>query len=611
MKKKFLLTFGCVATSITTVSPLLVLASCGHRNTQYDKIANTLYKTAITEFAGSEVASAIFKDVTPGIAGITSIPRPSGNLDQIRKYLKDRLTALGVTNIYENKDAKDLSSMWFDIPASADGANIPKIIIQGHMDLVFAFDKAAFPEGNPDPLTYVIKPTYDKDRNSIHTEGYKTSLGADNGIGVAMMLAMLIHKDEPGFKHGPIRCIITADEETGMKGANALVCDEQGKMDLKTSEKLVKILDAPYLINVDGETIGEIVTSTAGGVGSHYRQNFERKTIPDWEGTEFNEFTVTVSGLKGGHSGVDINNWCANAIKMIAQILNYCDTRYLQLINLTTPGIEAYNSIPDICSATFAFAGDRKQVENAAEYVKFVASREYTAETYDNIKIDIEDIPDKKYVYGLSHEDTRSIYFLIQSLWYGPYSWSDPEKKIVETSANVGPAELTVSQDASDKRKYPSSFKLSTYSRSQKDEDVTYFYDADKKYCNFYLGEDVKTEETDTNEPEKTYTKDSIYPGWAKGQGQSTIHDLIAKGFKEFDVESKDVDIHGGVEDAWWCLAFKQLAADSQYKSIFENWSQTAIGATIEYCHNPKEELHLDAVTQAIKTILYTLDNLK
>ena len=376
MKKKLLLPFTCITTSIASLSPLSILSSCG--NHEYDKIANELYKSTITEFVGSNTAKTLIPDTYDGVAGVTSVARPTGHLNNIRNYLKTRIKELGLTDedIHENTNVDEqYRSLWFDIPASAGNENKSPVILQGHMDLVFAFDEEAFKRtypGEPLPEKTQWNPhaVIDKKTNSIHTENYCTTLGADNGSGISQMLAILKNKDLEGFNHGPIRCILTADEEDGMKGADALVCGEFMTEEFipQPAVELAKIFNTPYMVNIDAETLGEMVTSNAGGIGCYYNQKYKRVRT-NLIGPTYKQFTIKISGLKGGHSGADINFWHANAVKMASQILYFCDLNGIILTGMETPGTTAYNSIPSSCIFSFAAPDTLQQIQDACTYV--------------------------------------------------------------------------------------------------------------------------------------------------------------------------------------------------------------------------------------------------
>ena len=227
---------------------------------------------------------------------ITKIPRPSKKEEKISAWLEQTGKALGLPTKRDK-----VGNVLISKPATPGKENVTPVIFQAHMDMVceknndtnFDFEKDAI-------QTYV-------DGEWLKAKG--TTLGADDGIGMAMALAIL---DDKELEHGPIECLFTIDEETGLSGAKAL---EAGFMTGK------------MLINLDSEDEGQFFIGCAGGKDTVATLECDYENVKDLEEEEFNFFKITVKGLQGGHSGDDINKGRGNAVKLLTRVLwnAYCD----------------------------------------------------------------------------------------------------------------------------------------------------------------------------------------------------------------------------------------------------------------------------------------------
>ena len=219
-------------------------------------------------------------------AKINTIPRPSKREEKMIEYLKE----FGKQHTLETKVDKTGNVLIYK-PATPGYENRPTVILQSHMDMVcdklidvdFDFDTDAI-------QTYV-------DGEWLKAKG--TTLGADEGIGCAIELAVLESND---FEHGPLECVFTRDEETQLTGAMGMQAG---------------FMTGDWLINLDSEDEGQIFVSCAGGRSTTATFNFNREAAPD----NYFFFEVSLKGLTGGHSGDDINKMRANAIKVLTRFL--------------------------------------------------------------------------------------------------------------------------------------------------------------------------------------------------------------------------------------------------------------------------------------------------
>ncbi|MGN0282759.1 MAG: aminoacyl-histidine dipeptidase [Prevotella sp.] len=232
------------------------------------------------------------KNLTPeciwrNFDALTQIPRPSGHLEKVQQFLLDFAARIGVEAF---KDSAN--NIVMRKPASPGMEDRKGIILQAHMDMVPQKSPESTHNFETDPIQ-----TYIDEEGWVRAKG--TTLGADNGLGVATIMAVM---EDKTLKHGPVEGLITADEETGMFGAN----------DLPEGE-----LNGDILLNLDSETWGKFVIGSAGGINVTATLDYkEVETDPDDAAVR-----VTVKGLRGGHSGLEIHEGRANANKLMVRFV--------------------------------------------------------------------------------------------------------------------------------------------------------------------------------------------------------------------------------------------------------------------------------------------------
>ena len=230
------------------------------------------------------------KDLTPSLVwnifyDITRVPRPSKKEGKIREFLIDFAKNHNIA--YKVDDAGNVAMFR---PAAPGCENAPRIVMQGHMDMVCEKDANVQHDFDNDPIETII------DGEWVRANG--TTLGADNGIGMAAGLAALI---DDSIVAGPIQALFTVDEETGLTGANAL---GEG------------MIEGDILLNLDSEEDGEICIGCCGGLGTAASFKYTPTPAPDYL-----FFKVVLGGLNGGHSGADIHLERACANKVMARFL--------------------------------------------------------------------------------------------------------------------------------------------------------------------------------------------------------------------------------------------------------------------------------------------------
>lgn len=217
---------------------------------------------------------------------LTQVPRPSGHLEKVQQFLLDFAKNTGVEAF---KD--EAGNIVMRKPATPGMENRKTVILQAHMDMVPQKEKTSTHNFETDPIqTYI-------DGEWVRAKG--TTLGADDGLGVAAIMAVMEAKD---LKHGPIEALITADEETGMYGANGLSGGE---------------LEGEILLNLDTEQEGELIIGSAGGVDITATLDYQEAESDKTDAA----VKITIKGLKGGHSGLEICEGRGNANKMMVRIV--------------------------------------------------------------------------------------------------------------------------------------------------------------------------------------------------------------------------------------------------------------------------------------------------
>ena len=239
---------------------------------------------------------------------LTQIPRPSGHLEMIQAFLLDFAKNAGVEAF---KDPA--GNIVMRKPATPGMENKKGVILQAHMDMVPQKAKTSNHNFETDPIETWIDGEWVKAKD--------TTLGADDGMGVAAIMAIM--EDKGNLKHGPVEALITADEETGMFGAN----------DLPEGE-----LQGDILLNLDSETWGKFVIGSAGGIDITATLDY-KEVETDAEDTAVK---VTLKGLRGGHSGLEIHEGRGNAnklmVRFVREAIEECEARQLD-------GIEKIASI--------------------------------------------------------------------------------------------------------------------------------------------------------------------------------------------------------------------------------------------------------------------------
>lgn len=561
----------------TTIMPFVTtLASCGH-NGEFSKEAETIKKVAIDEFVK-----------------LCAIPHPTFGTRQMCDYLKSQLIELGYQSVNSLQDMnnkntfyedeyradrygpeKSSGNLFFDIPPSPGREHKQGIVLQAHMDMVLdGIDE-------DHALTQKIEPIIDG--NTIHSKDHKTSLGADDGAGVALILALA--KNPNIFEHGPIRCLITSDEEDGISGASNVT--EEG-------------LKYPYLINLDSEKVNEMIVSAAGTFDLYIQAWTINTTFvrSDLMGSLMNQYELKVSGLLGGHSAdaINLNRGCA--IKLANSIVNQIKTITPDDGDFSLISMKSSNANNAISSETTIRFGTTLPLEAESEFdidinwiidvMRDTFIKEHPDETGVKIECNLLSQSEKA-TKGLTVAGSRNILDMIPYCVFGPIAWLDDEHKEVETSSNLADLNLDLTLEGTTENPQ---FKIENLVRSSKGEKKEIV----KKFCE-QLGEEyIRAMVLGDGSPIRIMTET---PAW-EACDDSVYRNLAINGF--INAGKKDVSVincHAWLEPGY----FWEKYTTQQIKP-----HMISIGCDITDCHSKRETLYIDTYKPLIQTVLYVIN---
>ena len=482
----------------------------------------------------SEISTLKPQEVFKYFDQILQIPRPSKKEGKIRKFLIDFAKE---HNLQYSVD--DTGNVLIYKPATKGKENAPTVILQSHMDMVP--EKRTDLEHNfeTDPIEAYI------DGNWIRTKG--TTLGADDGIGIAATLAVLA---SDSLEHPPIEALFTVDEETGMTGAFGIKPN---------------FLKGEILINLDSEDEGELFIGSAGGMDTV--AIFEYK--PENTRQDFISYEVSIDKLHGGHSGDEIDKGYANAIKLLTRFLyNLHNQIYFQL-NFFEGG-KLRNAIPKDAKAYISFKPENQDTVKAL-HSKFA---EIFRQEYG--KTDPEQVFSiKKIEFQEKAIDNTIKEKLLLSLYacpHGVYAWSKDMEGLVETSTNLATVKMLENNK----------IEVATSQRSSVDtakEDIATMVASVFKLA----GADVSHSDG--------------YPGW-KPNPESKILKITVEAYKRlFGKEPVVRAIHAGLECGMFLEKYPHL-------------DMISFGPTIKGAHTPEERLDIASTQKFWDLLVEVLKNI-
>lgn len=467
-------------------------------------------------------------------AKINEIPRPSKREEKMIEYLTNWGKSHNLEIVVD-----ETGNVIIRKGATLGMENRKTVILQSHMDMVceklvdieFDFDKDAI-------QTYV-------DGEWLKAKG--TTLGADDGIGCAIELAIL---DSDDIEHGPLECVFTRDEETGLTGAEGM------KAGFMTGD---------MLINLDSEDEGQIFVSCAGGRNTTATFRFEKEDAP--EGLFF--LKISLKGLIGGHSGDDINKKRANALKVLARFLYQTQERYGLRLAYYNAG-KLHNAIPRDGVALFGVPADKKE-DVRADWNVFASqiAEEYHV-TEKSMQFNMESAEPEKVI---PLETSTRLVQALQAADNGVFAMCQDEELawLVETSNNV--ASIVTFDDH---------VKIVCSQRSNVMSALDNQAATIKAVFQLAGAEVVQGEG---------------YPAWRMNPDSKLTALAVASYRKLFNKDPKVLGIHAGLE----CGLFSEK---------YPNLDMVSFGPTLRGVHSPDERLHIPTVQMVWDHLIEILKNI-
>lgn len=481
----------------------------------------------------SEIKNLEPKAVWKNFYNLTQCPRPSKHEDAAKVLIAEFGKKLGLETIID-----EVGNVIIRKPATKGMEKKAGVILQGHFDMVPQANSDKKHDFKKDPITAYI------DGEWVTADG--TTLGADNGIGVAAAMAILESTDIP---HGPLECLFTTDEETGMTGANGLK---------------PKLLNGKYFINMDSEDEGELYVGCAGGIDVNVSGTYKEKDIPQ----NVVAYKIIAKGMKGGHSGMDISLGRANANKILSRFL-YAAMQKMNLRIAEVQGGSLRNAIPREAEAIVVVAkGKAKKFEKFVKTMSKIFTNEFSA-TEPTMEFYCEPTKEPKKVLpnDVQNRIIRGIYVCPN----GVCRMSDAMPGLVETSNNLA---IVLIKDG----------KITVNCLVRSSVDTAKDGIAERVGASFELA-GCKVEFS------------GAYPGW-KPNTKSKILKVMQETYKKlYGIEPKIAAVHAGLE----CGILG---------AIYPNWDMISFGPTIRHPHSPDEKVNIATVEKFYTFLKETLKNI-
>ena len=449
---------------------------------------------------------------------LCNVPRPSKKEEKVIEYLMDFGKRLNLETI---KD--EVGNVLIRKPATKGYENKPWVALQSHIDMVCEKNSSTVHDFDKDPILPYI------DGEWVKAKG--TTLGADDGIGVAAQLALL---EADNIEHGPMECLFTVDEETGLTGAFAL---KPG------------FLKSMILLNLDSEDEGQIFIGCAGGKDTLAKFEYEKEAS-----TGGKAYKITVSGLMGGHSGDDISKGRGNANKILNRIL-WNAARDYNIRIAAIDGGNLRNAIAREAYAIIVFEGNHtEQVEKLVK--KYYSEIKDELSTTDpGLKIEIASETNPEFV--IDHLTQFNLLNAIYACPHGVIAMSADMPGLVETSTNLASVKMD------DKFITINTSQRSSIESSKKDM-------VDMVDSVFFLA-GAKTSHGDG------------YPGWKPNVNSQILNVAMKSYFKLFKKEPQYLAIHAGLE----CGLIGEK---------FPGMDMISFGPTLRGVHSPDERIEIASV---------------
>jgi len=465
---------------------------------------------------------------------ICQIPRPSKKEGKIIAFLLDFGEKLGLETSRDK-----IGNVLIRKPATEGMENLKTVILQSHMDMVCEKNTTTVHDFDNDPIQAYI------DNGWVKANG--TTLGADDGIGMAAEMALL---KATNISHGPIECLFTVDEETGLTGAFAL---QPG------------FLEGKILLNLDSEDEGELFIGCAGGVDTLVTFDYKQKSVPK----NSIALKIEISGLQGGHSGDEIHKGLGNSNIILNRFLNTITRRYDARLAMFDGG-NLRNAIPREAYAIFTIKiGHLDSLQKYfEEFSKDIKNEIILREPSINLKLDETEIPE----FVINRKTQKNLVRAIYACPHGVHSMSPQIEGLVETSTNLASVKFAENNH----------INITT---SQRSSLVSGKEDIANKVESVFRLAGAKTHRTDG------------YPGWAPNRDSEILRIAENTYEKLFSKKPLVRAIHAGLE----CGLFLEKYPDMDMISF---------GPTLRGVHSPDEKIEIETVEKFWDHLLEILKNI-
>ncbi|MFI4911764.1 MAG: beta-Ala-His dipeptidase [Sedimentisphaeraceae bacterium JB056] len=465
---------------------------------------------------------------------ISLIPRASGKEHGVCKWLENFADENNMSYTELPAENDTAPNVIIFIPATDGKKQAPSICLQAHMDMVCQKTPQSKHNFDTDPIELVFEEEW------IHAKD--TTLGADNGIGVAMALAAAISSN-----HGPLELLFTVDEEGGLGGASAIPPGQ---------------LDSKYMINLDSEDDGFIIGCAGGQRFEINKKCSILETPKDSQG-----FRISLSGLIGGHSGVDINKNRANAIKVCGMLLDMINSKYGLLINSINGGSQT-TAIARDAELIIKTPASEKQLQVVANEVSDILRVENPSDS--ELKITIENADIEK---ACCSEESAAIITLLNSIDCGAISYCKHFPHIVETSSSIG----TIRFDSES-----GDFALAGSERSSQNSGLEMVSERNRDTANKLAFE---------------YNPSTRYSPW-QPDTDSKLLTVCCDVYEKLTGKEPCVEIvHAGLE----CGVIGQM---------YPEMDMVSFGPLIENAHSPQERVNIESIRTNYKLLLGIIEEL-
>lgn len=484
---------------------------------------------------------ASIKDLQPAVVWnnfyqLTQIPRPSGHEEKVSKYLYEWAKSHGL-----DAERDKVGNVIIRKPATKGYENRKGVVLQGHMDMVPAKTSDSKHDFLKDPIETVI------DGDWVKTKG--TTLGADNGIGVSLALAVLESKD---LQHGPLEALFTIDEEQGMTGANALS---------------PKALKGEILLNLDEEEDGALCVGCAGGLNVTATKKYKVQTeIPEG----YKLYRLAADKGEGGHSGQDIPLGRINANKSVTRILLPLVEDYGCLL-VSMEGGSLRNAIPITCTADVLVPKitEKTVVREVEKMIADILAEHKISDP--KAEMTFASVRCGKAAGCVPAKDAVKFLKALMACPHGPERMSEVIAGLTETSTNMALVKIADGE-----------FFVKSLTRSSVDPAKETLALREKAVFEL-IGCKV--------------TMDGGYNGW-KPNENSAILKVMKDVYKKLNGKEPIVNAtHGGLE----CGVFS---------GSYPQWDMIAFGPTLVFPHSPSEKLYIPSVGNAFKYLCEVLKNI-